>query len=112
MSALGKMRPGTGKWWGRRQRVSDNYKLTTQDFLDAEVRAGVLRAGRGRYSLGCNHRKTGACGGCYVRLYMALRMIEARPDAAERVSSAVGKALDAEDAAQRLGQPARKRGKR
>lgn len=86
--------------------------LSMETFLSAEVRRGVLHVGDSPLSLGCTHRKTGACGGCYARLYMAVRFIHTTPAATERVVSGVVRALDAEDAAARLGQPAGKRGKR
>lgn len=63
-------------------------------------------------TMGCQHaRGTSACGGCYARLYTALKMIEAVPEGAANVVADVFAAMSAEGAAKSLGakEPRRKR---
>ena len=56
----------------------------------------------GYMTVSCAHRKTGACGGCYARMYIALRLMNEVPEAAAHIAKEVDAALEAEAAARRL----------
>lgn len=68
-----------------------------------EVRQGALITDtHGKISCTCPHRKVGACGGCYARLYIAMRLIEATPEAAAIIVKEILEAENAEQAARML----------
>lgn len=47
-------------------------------------------------SASCKHRKAGACGGCYARLYQVLSLIEETPERAKALISEVTRVMKAE----------------
>ncbi len=73
-----------------------------------EVKRGALLTDtHGKISVSCAHRKGqrvrgGACAGCYARLYIAIQLIEATPEAAAIIVKEVLDAQRAEEAARRL----------
>lgn len=68
-----------------------------------EVRHGSLITDtHGKISITCPHRAKGACGGCFARLYIAIQLIEATPEAARIIVKEVLDACRAEEAARRL----------
>jgi hypothetical protein len=65
----------------------------------AWVERGALRDNKGgSISVSCRHRKAGACGGCYARMYLALKGIEAGAKEAKAVAESVFAAMRAEGA--------------
>lgn len=44
----------------------------------------------------CKHRKAGACGACYARLYQVLMLIDEAPDRAKALISEVTQVMKAE----------------
>ena len=65
-------------------------------FVDATKPKGAYM------SISCGHRAQGACGGCYARMYLALRLMNEVPEAAAHIAKEVDAALEAEAAARRL----------
>jgi hypothetical protein len=69
------------------------------------VRRGTLwTEDRGSISMSCTHEAagSGSCGGCFARLYFALRLIEANPGSAATVVKEVFDAMLAEEAVRLL----------
>jgi hypothetical protein len=56
----------------------------------------------GHMKVSCAHRASGACGGCYARFYLALKLMLEVPEAAAHIAKELDGALDAEAAARRL----------
>lgn len=52
--------------------MSDRKNSTVKTW----VKRGALHCDDGSISISCHHRKSGACGGCFARLYLALKGIE------------------------------------
>lgn len=85
--------------------------MTLEDFARARaarwtVKGGVLLTDPADKSsalaISCPHRKQGACGGCYARLYLAMRLIKEAPEAAPLITAEIEAAQKADDAARRL----------
>lgn len=50
---------------------------------------GLVTPAGNRMKASCKHRKNGACGGCYARLYVLMEEIEKDPESAEYLVRAV-----------------------
>lgn len=56
-----------------------------------------------KLSYRCNHRKVGACGGCYARMLVLAQVCKKYPNHTVHLTDEVWEAMNAEEAARKLG---------
>jgi hypothetical protein len=84
------------------ERQPERWEVRRGNFVQTKRQPDGSLKDIGNITVSCGHRKVGACGGCYARLYLAFELIRTTPEAVKQITEEVHGALEAEGAARRL----------